>query len=110
MSADEDALAMALVLDESAAPENDLIYLDPPTWEIVSRVLTAAGKPVRSVATPNDHEPTGGVEAAATAAHDHWVRALVLYCKHSSSDNLAALWDAARADRAAMVALLTAPR
>ncbi len=108
MSTKDDMLALALVLDESADPEHDLIYLDAATWDIVSRVLTEAGRPVKSVATPDDHEPTGGVEAAVTAAHDHWVRTLVLYCKHSSSDNLAAMRDAARRYRAALAATLKA--
>lgn len=108
MSDRDDMLALALVLDESAAPEHDLIYLDPPTWEIVRRVLTEAGRPVRSVATPEDHEPTGDAEAAATAAHDAWVRALVAYVRSTDRDGLAALWDAARADRAALVAMLKA--
>ena len=108
MSDASDLLALAAVLDESADPAHGLILLDPPTWAIVNRVLMAAGRPVRSVATPDDVEPTGGVESEATAAHDSWVRALVLYCKHSSSDNLAALWIAARLDRAAMRAALKA--
>lgn len=52
--AEADALHLAVLLDEFQ--DDDSVFLDPITHALVERLLKAAGKPVKSTLTPDDHE------------------------------------------------------